>query len=194
MREVLNAIWYMTRIGLERWEYRNRVPYLHPRDKQLGFEGVWHMNPVKRLLVGTVLEKPLRHFHRHLTGAHTKPPVTEWDLREARDNAYLRALLPSTLEAQSNCVDVGAHRGSFLRLFLEFAPAGRHYAFEPIPALAIKLRQEFPASKSTTALCPTGTVRPRFSMCPSYRAVWLEATAISRESKSAGDPSDASTA
>ena len=102
------------------------------------------MNPVKRLVVGTVLEKPLRQLYRHLTGAHTKPPVTEWDLREARDNAYLRALLPSTLEAQSNCIDVGAHRGSFLRLFLEFAPAGRHYAFEPIPALAIKLRQEFP--------------------------------------------------
>lgn len=102
------------------------------------------MNPVKRLVVGTILEKPLRRLYRHLPGANTKPPITEWDLREARDNAYVRALLRSTLEAQSTCIDVGAHSGVFLRQFLEFAPAGRHYAFEPIPALAMKLRQEFP--------------------------------------------------
>jgi len=102
------------------------------------------MNPVKRLVVGTVLEKPFRQIYRHLTGASDQPPITEWELRDARDNAYVRALLRSRLEAQSNCIDVGAHSGFFLRQFLEFAPSGSHYAFEPIPSLATKLRQEFP--------------------------------------------------
>jgi FkbM family methyltransferase len=70
--------------------------------------------------------------------------ITEWDLRSARDDAYTRSLLRSTLKHDSICIDVGAHSGVYLRQFLEFAPDGKHWAFEPIPALAEQLRQNFP--------------------------------------------------
>lgn len=44
----------------------------------------------------------------------------------------------------SNCVDVGANEGAFVRDMLELAPQGRHHAFEPLPPLAAKLRVDFP--------------------------------------------------
>jgi FkbM family methyltransferase len=40
-------------------------------------------------------------------------------------------------------VDVGAHSGAILAQIAAAAPAGVHYAFEPIPALAQKLRSRF---------------------------------------------------
>jgi FkbM family methyltransferase len=95
---------------------------------------------IKHLIIGTPLERPARRFYKLLAG---RPPISEWDLREARDNAYIRALLRGTLKRTSNCIDVGAHSGVFLHQFLEFAPEGRHWAFEPIPAMADELRRKF---------------------------------------------------
>jgi FkbM family methyltransferase len=72
------------------------------------------------------------------------PAITEGDLRDIRDGAYVRAFLRENLTPISVCVDVGAHRGAFLRQFLEFAPQGTHHAFEAIPKLASHLRTTFP--------------------------------------------------
>jgi len=36
---------------------------------------------------------------------------------------------------ESNCIDVGCHKGEILDLFLENAPQGTHFGFEPIPDL-----------------------------------------------------------
>ena len=49
------------------------------------------------------------------------------------------------LSGTSNAIDIGCHRGQFLELFLKHAPQGRHFAFEPIPDLATRLKAEFPA-------------------------------------------------
>jgi FkbM family methyltransferase len=35
----------------------------------------------------------------------------------------------------TNCIDIGAHKGEVLDTILKHAPAGTHYAFEPIPLL-----------------------------------------------------------
>ena len=35
----------------------------------------------------------------------------------------------------SNCLDVGCHKGEIMDLFLHYAPQGIHYGFEPIPGL-----------------------------------------------------------
>jgi len=43
----------------------------------------------------------------------------------------------------SNCIDVGAHRGEVLDWFLKFAPKGKHFAFEPIPALFDALQKKY---------------------------------------------------
>lgn len=47
--------------------------------------------------------------------------------------------------ARDSCgIDVGAHQGTILRQMIEIAPAGTHFAFEPLPHLAARLREAFP--------------------------------------------------
>ena len=70
--------------------------------------------------------------------------ATEWDVRVARDDRDARNLLRRVLRADSNCVDIGANRGVFLKQFVRLAPKGQHTAFEPIPELAAVLIDEFP--------------------------------------------------
>jgi FkbM family methyltransferase len=48
------------------------------------------------------------------------------------------------LRPDSNTVDVGAHLGSQLGVFVRLAPQGRHVAFEPVPYKAQWLRRKFP--------------------------------------------------
>jgi FkbM family methyltransferase len=102
-----------------------------------------HVNAIKRLLLGTPFGRSARRMYHWLGGRRATHALTEWDLRHARDHAYTRALLRRTLRTGSSCIDVGAHRGSFLRQYVEFAPHARHWAFEPIPTLAAQLRREF---------------------------------------------------
>jgi FkbM family methyltransferase len=63
---------------------------------------------------------------------------------EDRDARCLLLILSYVLVEDSCCVDVGAHHGDVLALCRAFAPRGRHFAFEPIPALAAQLRERFP--------------------------------------------------
>ncbi|MCB0476904.1 MAG: FkbM family methyltransferase [Crocinitomicaceae bacterium] len=37
------------------------------------------------------------------------------------------------LKSDSNCIDVGCHKGEILDEILKLAPQGKHFAFEPIP-------------------------------------------------------------
>jgi FkbM family methyltransferase len=48
------------------------------------------------------------------------------------------------LRWRSSAVDVGAHRGAILQHIVRLAPAGVHYAFEPLPHLGTYLQVEFP--------------------------------------------------
>lgn len=43
-------------------------------------------------------------------------------------------------------IDVGCHKGEVLDLVLKYAPAGKHYGFEPIPAMYDKLREKYAAN------------------------------------------------
>lgn len=53
-------------------------------------------------------------------------------------------VMAHVLSRTSNCVDVGAHKGKVLRHMLTFAPEGNHFAFEPLPQMATKLRKHNP--------------------------------------------------
>jgi FkbM family methyltransferase len=64
--------------------------------------------------------------------------------RDRIDNEHLRLLLSFTLRPDSNCIDVGSHRGDVLREFVRLAPSGRHIAYEPVPDSYESLRREFP--------------------------------------------------
>jgi FkbM family methyltransferase len=60
------------------------------------------------------------------------------------ESLALGAVLGATLRGDSSYVDVGCNRGQLLREAVRLAPRGRHFAFEPIPALADELAREFP--------------------------------------------------
>ncbi|NLI74507.1 MAG: FkbM family methyltransferase [Euryarchaeota archaeon] len=53
-------------------------------------------------------------------------------------------IMSRILEHDSNCLDIGANEGTFLKQILKFAPQGKHMAFEPIPELAVKIANQYP--------------------------------------------------
>jgi FkbM family methyltransferase len=67
--------------------------------------------------------------------------------RDLRDHAALRLLIAATVPRDAHTVDVGCNRGDVLRELIRVAPAGRHIAYEPIPALADDLRRRFPQAE-----------------------------------------------
>lgn len=52
-------------------------------------------------------------------------------------------ILKKLLKIDSNCIDVGCHKGSILDEILRFAPEGQHYAFEPLPDLCAYLKRKY---------------------------------------------------
>jgi len=86
----------------------------------------------KRLVAGTPMERSARAFAKLLPGTEEVSPEDQQTL----------ALMNGVLSVDSNCVDVGCHKGFFLRYMLDAAPRGRHFAFEPIPVLFQKLANE----------------------------------------------------
>lgn len=65
-----------------------------------------------------------------------------------REEIAISAVLASALSSDATYVDVGANRGQILREAVRVAPRGRHFAFEPIPAVAAELMREFPSVDS----------------------------------------------
>jgi FkbM family methyltransferase len=47
------------------------------------------------------------------------------------------------LKKDSNCIDVGAHKGEILDYILKQSPEGKHYGFEPIPEMYEALTKKF---------------------------------------------------
>jgi FkbM family methyltransferase len=64
--------------------------------------------------------------------------------RDVEDSHNMRRLLAFTLQADSNCIDIGANHGAVLAEICRVSPAGRHVAFEPLPHLCSALREAFP--------------------------------------------------
>lgn len=52
-------------------------------------------------------------------------------------------ILKKCLHPNSNCIDVGSHKGELLQEMLRLAPEGQHYAFEPLPHLYVDLKNRF---------------------------------------------------
>ncbi len=52
-------------------------------------------------------------------------------------------LMRRFLKPDSNCIDIGSHRGEVLSQMLKYAPEGQHYAFEPIPELFRFLQKKY---------------------------------------------------
>ena len=52
-------------------------------------------------------------------------------------------VLTAVLKPDSNCIDIGCHKGEILEEILRHSPKGKHYAFEPIPAMFEALQEKF---------------------------------------------------
>jgi FkbM family methyltransferase len=66
-------------------------------------------------------------------------PIT----RNLRYDILTKKVLQRELNTSSNCVDVGAHKGEILDLLLSLAPQGQHTAFEPIPNMFRRLKENY---------------------------------------------------
>ena len=54
-----------------------------------------------------------------------------------------KVIIKRIITKNSNCIDIGCHKGDILKLILSTAAQGNHYAFEPIPELYENLKVKF---------------------------------------------------
>jgi len=77
----------------------------------------------------------------HAVWAYKNPPPND---RDSRYDWQTVEVMFRVLRQNSNCIDLGAHGGKFLRHMIDISPRGRHYAFEPLPHLSQNLNERFP--------------------------------------------------
>jgi FkbM family methyltransferase len=63
--------------------------------------------------------------------------------RNMKYDRYAFRVFQRVLNKESNCIDIGCHKGEILEWMLRFAPQGEHYAIEPIPFLFQGLKEKF---------------------------------------------------
>src|SRR5262245_43980948 len=97
-----------------------------------------------------MLDAPARALYGALVGTVVRQQPRE-DTSEKSDaerindlyNAKTVAVMRRVLVQDSNCVDVGCHRGSILDHMIRFAPGGKYFAFEPLPDLFANLTAKY---------------------------------------------------
>jgi len=52
-------------------------------------------------------------------------------------------ILDKVVKSDSNCIDIGCHKGEIMEEILKRSPGGTHLAFEPIPFLFQQLKEKF---------------------------------------------------
>lgn len=77
-----------------------------------------------------VLRKVFILFHLDLT-------------RNLKYDRLTTEIIRKNVKKNSNCIDVGCHKGEILDEMITYAPDGNHYAFEPIPYLYTKLASKY---------------------------------------------------
>ena len=63
--------------------------------------------------------------------------------RNMKYDRYTYRLLRSVLDKNSNCIDIGCHKGEILDWIIQFAPQGTHRGIEPIPYLFENLQKKY---------------------------------------------------
>lgn len=74
------------------------------------------------VIVKRLLKSALNYLHLDVT-------------RNLKYDRYTKQIMKRVLKKDSNCIDVGCHKGELLDVITRLAPQGKHYAFEPIPTL-----------------------------------------------------------
>ena len=63
--------------------------------------------------------------------------------RNQKYDAYTLKIIQRSLKQDSNCIDIGCHKGEILDLMIKGAPQGRKIGFEPIPELFHFLTEKY---------------------------------------------------
>lgn len=90
---------------------------------------------IKKLIVGSILETPLRYLLAAVKGRGSRMGFV-YDLQTVQ-------VLKKVLAKNDTCIDVGCHRGEILKHMIKCAPLGKHFAFEPIPSFFEQLKIDF---------------------------------------------------
>ncbi|MBK8747635.1 MAG: FkbM family methyltransferase [Saprospiraceae bacterium] len=54
-----------------------------------------------------------------------------------------RQVIAKVCRHDSNCIDVGCHKGEVMDIILRCAPDGKHFGFEPIPSMYESLKKKY---------------------------------------------------
>lgn len=103
---------------------------------------------LKERVRGRAIHRLIRRFiSRHET---VSPALLR---NEAYDHETVE-VMTRVLRPDQTGIDVGAYDGAMVEIMVRIAPAGIHYAFEPLPHLAEELRARFPNVRvSQVAVC-----------------------------------------
>lgn len=81
-------------------------------------------------MIKNLIRSGLNYFHLDLT-------------KNLEYDRLTKRIMKMIIKKNSNCIDVGCHKGEILDKILQLSPEGKHYAFEPIPKLYDYLRQKY---------------------------------------------------
>lgn len=65
-----------------------------------------------------------------------------------RYDKQTKKIIREVCQYNSNCIDIGAHKGEVLDIMLNRSPEGEHYAFEPIPMMYKDLAAKYSGLKN----------------------------------------------
>jgi FkbM family methyltransferase len=83
-----------------------------------------------KALIKDTIRKSLNALHLDLT-------------KNLQYDRLTKEVIARSLKSDSNAVDIGCHKGEILELILKHAPAGKHFAFEPIPDFYNALSEKY---------------------------------------------------
>ena len=81
-------------------------------------------------MIKDFIRKFLRVFHLDLT-------------KNLQYDRSTLKIMKKVIKPESNCVDIGCHKGEMLDLMIKYAPNGKHFAFEPIPEMFKQLNEKY---------------------------------------------------
>ena len=70
-----------------------------------------------------------------------------------RIDRQTKAIIERVCHADSNCIDIGAHKGEILDIMISAAPNGEHFAFEPLPPFYSELQEKYKAQRIVLFNC-----------------------------------------
>src|SRR5947209_14432650 len=104
------------------------------------FKRFEEMKMLKEIVINTAVRLGIDDQLRSVCG-----PLYASYRRDRIDNQNLRLLMTFVLTEDSNCIDIGAHKGGVLAEMVRVAPRGKHIAYEPLPCMHKYLVDHFPS-------------------------------------------------